>query len=76
MKNWVCVEQDKNYFHDGKIIGFDNRGFSYEEIKKNIMISNQFCGATIMLKKEVYDNIGGYRDFLINMHFKIMIGVG
>ena len=36
-----------------------------DTIKKMVVKNNQFCSASIMVKKEVLDEIGGYRDFFI-----------
>jgi glycosyltransferase involved in cell wall biosynthesis len=41
----------------------DIKNTSYADIKHNIISKNQFVGASIMIKKEVLEEIGGYRDF-------------
>lgn len=66
----MCGTKAKIISHDGQFIYYDNRELSYDSIKKHIVMSNQFCGATIMIKKEVYNKIGGYRDFFREYAFQ------
>jgi hypothetical protein len=47
---------------EGKVQAEDKRPASYEEIMKSIYHRNPFCSATVMIKKEVYQTIGGYRE--------------
>jgi glycosyltransferase involved in cell wall biosynthesis len=47
----------------GNFIRSDNRAESYEEIKNALLVASQFNGATIMIKREVLKEIGGYKDF-------------
>lgn len=47
----------------GNFIRLDNREVSYENILKALSQASQFNGATIMIKKEVLKEIGGYKEF-------------
>ncbi|MDN5215968.1 glycosyltransferase [Fulvivirgaceae bacterium BMA12] len=47
---------------DGKLLDQVNRTADHEEILVNIQKGNQFVGATIMVKKEVVEDIGYYRE--------------
>ena len=47
----------------GNTIGTREYPQSYEEIRKFYKTNNPFCGATLMVKKEVLNVIGGYRPF-------------
>lgn len=46
-----------------KFIKIEEKNISYSDIKREIEFKNQFIGASIMIKKEVLEEIGGYRDF-------------
>jgi len=34
-----------------------------DDIKKNVLQKNQFCGASIMIRKEILEQVGSYREY-------------
>jgi glycosyltransferase involved in cell wall biosynthesis len=46
----------------GQLLRENRRPVSHEEIMKEIYRQNPFCSATVMIKKDVYHTIGGYRE--------------
>lgn len=55
---------------NGKILDIVKRPTSYNEIKKNIIKVNTFIGATVMIKKEILKDIGGYREFFDRLAYQ------
>jgi glycosyltransferase involved in cell wall biosynthesis len=56
---------------DGKIlIDIDKRPQNDQEIKNKIIQSSTFCGATVMIKREVYEKIGGYRTYFEHLGYQ------
>jgi glycosyltransferase involved in cell wall biosynthesis len=47
----------------GKLIDTVKKPLAYAEIKAALPTNSCFCGATIMIRREVYAQIGGYREF-------------
>lgn len=44
-------------------IKIEKKNILYDDIKENIILKNQFVGASIMVKKVILEEMGGYRDF-------------
>lgn len=63
--SWAHIVNEK-----GRLIRCDERPEGYEKIKKMIASRNAFCGATVMIKKEVYNNIGGYREYFHRLAYQ------
>jgi len=55
---------------NGDKIRIDKRNTNPEVIKKNIGLKSQFSGSTIMIKREVYDRVGGYREYFDQMAYQ------
>jgi len=56
---------------DGKqLINLDKRPEHDSDIKKQIVHSSTFCGATVMIKREVYEKIGGYREYFEDLGYQ------
>jgi glycosyltransferase involved in cell wall biosynthesis len=51
-------------------IGIDKRPENDSEIKEQIIHNSTFCGATVMIKREVYEKIGGYREYFEDLGYQ------
>ena len=40
-----------------------DRPISYEEVMEAIQLKSAFLGATVMIRQDIYSEVGGYRDF-------------
>lgn len=47
----------------GKFIRNDERKLNYVEILQKLPMTSQFNGATVMIKRKVFEYIGGYREY-------------
>ena len=55
---------------NGEILETAKRPISYEEVNEKIIESNAFIGATVMIKREVYEKIGGYREYFNRLAYQ------
>ncbi|OBU24039.1 glycosyltransferase family 2 protein [Photobacterium kishitanii] len=67
--NWhFCGTQFIKTNRHGRVIGKSNLPLSLIDIRKAISSGElPACGSSIMVRKEVIDKIGGYRDFFFRM---------
>lgn len=54
----------------GNLIERVQKPLSNSEIRANITHKNTFCGATIMIRRKVYETVGGYREFFKNYSYQ------
>lgn len=60
----ACGTNCFHFLDDGEVVSISNfRLNGFHITKDDLSPIYQFCTATIMIRKEVYDKIGGYRDF-------------
>ena len=55
---------------EGILIRTDIKPQSYDEILDAVNSINPFCGAALMVTREVYNTIGGYRDFFLQLRYQ------
>ncbi len=55
---------------NGDFIDFDKRVETDDEIKKELKNKSAFCGATVMVTREVIEDVGGYRDYFENLGYQ------
>ncbi|MBT5402703.1 MAG: glycosyltransferase family 2 protein [Crocinitomicaceae bacterium] len=48
---------------DGQIVSTSDHAVSHEQLVDSMPETFLFCGASFLLKREVYDNIGGYHEY-------------
>ncbi|HAA14538.1 MAG TPA: hypothetical protein DCE41_23775, partial [Cytophagales bacterium] len=54
----------------GEVLRTDTKPESYEEIKSVVEEKNPFCGAALMVTREVYNHIGGYRPYFLSLRYQ------
>ncbi|MEL6534237.1 MAG: glycosyltransferase [Bacteroidota bacterium] len=54
----------------GEVLRTDTKPESYEEIQAVVEESNPFCGAALMVTRQVYDDIGGYRPYFLSLRYQ------
>lgn len=59
----MCGSYHVEVNEEGEEIKKVARSVNYEEIKESMWSQYQFCGATMMIRKEIMDEMGGYRIF-------------
>jgi len=47
----------------GRVLRTNQQPVSYQDIREQMYRRNCFCGATMMLRRQVYEAVGGYREF-------------
>lgn len=62
---WVTLVDSR-----GDPIAEDRRPTSYAEIRSSLASRSPFCGATIMVRRDLLQTIGGYRDFFDGYSFQ------
>ncbi len=62
-----CGSWYKRISFTGEEIGLIKKPCSYEEIISKLKTGNAFCGAAVVIRKEVYEAVGGYREFYNRM---------
>lgn len=55
---------------NGNILEIVKKPISYKEINKKISNDNAFVGATVMIRKEVYEKVGGYREYFDRLAYQ------
>ncbi len=60
----------KNIGPVGKFLSYDSRPVLHEDIRSEGLSRNPVCGATAMLKRQVLQEIGGYRPFFDRLAYE------